>query len=296
MESTQLPRKNATEWLSQGKYFEFEKQQIFYIRDGRGTNLFLLHGYPTCSWDYSKIFSGLIRYYNVSVLDMLGFGYTAKPKKFPYSIHKQADLVEAYLDKQAIKRVRFVFHDYSVSIGQELLARYKERGEKSPYKIDGVLFLNGGLFPQLHRPTRMQKLLSIPFLGGILIRFLTEEKFGKALSEVFGSKTKPSERDIGSWFKLVQYPGKVKISHKLLHYIKDRKVHQERWKDALDSKDVSLHFLLGEDDPVSGQHVSEYLRSNQKEHWTLQTLPVGHYPQWESPEAVYQAIRERFPT
>lgn len=296
METQTLPKKNSTEWLSLGKFFEFEKNQIFYIREGRGSNLILLHGYPTSSWDYSKIFAGLTRYYSVSVLDFLGFGYSAKPKKFPYSIHKQADLLESFIDKQALKRVRFVFHDYAVSVGQELLARLAERGSAQTYQIDGVVFLNGGLLPDLHRPTFMQKLLSLPILGSILVKFISEESFGKALAKVFGKDTQPDAKEIAALWKIILYPGNSRLSHVLLHYMKDRKQNKARWEKALTETQVPLLFLNGSEDPVSGAHLMKALQSMNFTNAKFQSFEkLGHYPQWEGPEQVYQAIRDFFP-
>lgn len=296
MEQNSIPRKNATEWLSIGKYYEFEKNQIFYIREGRGSNLILLHGYPTSSWDYSKIFAGLTRFYSVSVLDFLGFGYSAKPKKYQYSIHKQTDLLEKYIDKQAFKRVKFVFHDYSVSIGQEILARFAERGTSQPYQIDGMVFLNGGLLPDLHRPTLVQRLLAMPVLGSILVRFLKEESFGKAIAKVFGPNSKPDPKDIATLWKLILYPGNARLSHILLHYIKDRKENQSRWEKALFETHIPLLFLNGLEDPVSGKHLMTALEAKSFVNARFKSYEtLGHYPHWESPESVYQAIREFYP-
>jgi pimeloyl-ACP methyl ester carboxylesterase len=285
-----IPKRNATEWLANGKYFDYNKFQIFYLNEGRGNNLLLLHGFPTSSWDYSKIFAGLSRHFNTYAIDFLGFGYSSKPKKHDYSIAEQADIIETFIQKNALKRVKFVFHDYAVSVGQELLARNQETDEKK-FEIDGAVFLNGGLIPRLHRPTFTQKLLTLPLIGSILSKLFNQKKFAKAFSEVFGPNTKPDEKEISSLWKLITYPGNIKIAHKLLHYIKDRKNNQDRWIGVLTKTEVPLLFINGGSDPVSGRHLIEEIEKMPlKNAKIVKWDTIGHYPQWENPEECFKEI------
>ncbi|TGN19056.1 alpha/beta fold hydrolase [Leptospira idonii] len=288
MIDTSFSAKTATEWLASGKFFDHNKQQIFYIQEGRGNNLLLLHGFPTSSWDYSRIFSGLSRHFNTFAVDFLGFGYSSKPLKHEYTLMEQTDIIESFIEKNALKRVKFVFHDYAVSVGQELLARNLENKK---YEIDGAVFLNGGLFPALHKPTFIQKLISKPFLGAILAKLFNEKKFGKALSAVFGPDTKPSEKEIATLWKLATYPSEIKIPHKLLKYIAERKKHGNRWKNALLQTEVPLLFINGESDPVSGKHlIEEVERLPIKNKKIVRWERIGHYPQWEAPKESFLEI------
>ncbi|TGL59355.1 alpha/beta hydrolase [Leptospira ognonensis] len=285
-----IPKRNATEWLASGKFFDYHKHQIFYINEGRGNHLLLLHGFPTSSWDYSKIFAGLSRHFNTYAIDFLGFGYSSKPKNHTYSILEQTDIIESFIEKNALKRVKFVFHDYAVSVGQELLARNLESSTKK-FEIDGAVFLNGGLIPSLHRPTFTQKLLTLPILGPILSKGFNPKKFAKAFSEVFGPKTKPEAGELNTLWKLITYPGNIRIAHKLLHYIKDRKQYQERWVGVLTKTDVPLLFINGGSDPVSGRHlITEIEKMPIKNGKIIKWEEIGHYPQWENPEACFKEI------
>lgn len=292
MTDLNFPSKSITEWLAGGKFFSYNKYQIFYIEEGRGQNLIFLHGFPTSSWDYSRVFNGFSRYYRCFAIDFLGFGYSSKPKKHKYSIHEQTDIIENFIEKNARKRVKFVFHDYAVSVGQEILARHLERTDKK-YEIDGAVFLNGGLFPHLHRPTTIQKLLGMPIIGPLLAFLFDEKKFGKSFSEIFGKSTKPTEKEIKSMWKLITYPLNVKIPHKLMHYIKDRKIYAQRWKDAILNTDVKLLFINGGADPVSGSHLADEIESLPIKNKTLvRWSEIGHYPQWENPKECFQIIHE----
>lgn len=71
-----------------------------------------------------------------------------------------------------------VAHDYGVSVGQELLAR-------DPARITSMTWLNGGLLPDLHRPTRGQRLLH-GRLGPLVARALGEARFVASIREILG--------------------------------------------------------------------------------------------------------------
>jgi pimeloyl-ACP methyl ester carboxylesterase len=70
---------------------------------------------------------------------------------FPTSSHDWADVLP-FLTEAGYRVTTLDFLGYGVSVAQELLAR-------DPKRITSMAWLNGGLFPDLHRPTRGQKLL-----------------------------------------------------------------------------------------------------------------------------------------
>jgi len=62
----------------------------------------LIHGFPTASWDWNKIWNALKKKYHLLAPDLIGFGFSDKPKKYNYSIMDQADLIEDFLKKKKI--------------------------------------------------------------------------------------------------------------------------------------------------------------------------------------------------
>lgn len=100
-------------------------------------------------------------------LDLLGFGDSDKPPGHRYSLFEQADLVEEVWELLGVQGGALVAHDYGVTVAQELLARGA--------RLDRVAFLNGGLYPDLHRPTDVQQALLSPG-GAKLAAALTPER------------------------------------------------------------------------------------------------------------------------
>ncbi|XP_039649168.1 mesoderm-specific transcript homolog protein-like [Perca fluviatilis] len=63
---------------------------------GSSDVIILLHGFPTSSFDWNKIWEPLTqRFHRVVALDFLGFGFSDKLRPRRYSIFEQASVVEA---------------------------------------------------------------------------------------------------------------------------------------------------------------------------------------------------------
>jgi len=66
-------------WQQEGKYFDYQGLPIFYrLSDKSKEILLLLHGFPTSSHDYYKIWDALIKEFAVLAFDMIGYGFSSK--------------------------------------------------------------------------------------------------------------------------------------------------------------------------------------------------------------------------
>ena len=271
-------------WRNKASYFDFQGCQIAYWTGGN-TNarpLLLVHGFPTCSWDWVSVWDRLGADHHLIACDMLGFGLSDKPRS-GYSIHRQTDLQEALMEHLGVSGYDALVHDYGVSVGQELLARQQERSGASG--LGQCVFLNGGIFPDQHRPRPIQKLGVSPlgFLVGLL---MNRNSFGKSFSEIFGPGTRPSEAELDDFWTFISHKGGNRITHRLLHYIADRRTHKRRWEAALIGAQDRIGLINGALDPVSGRHAYDKWREvvPQARHQLIAN--VGHYPQVEAPEEV----------
>src|SRR5690606_24530368 len=107
-------------WRAARRSFSHGGHSLAYWEDGAGEPLLLIHGFPTASWDWSRIWSGLARRFRLIAMDMLGFGFSEKPRPHPYSIFEQADLHEALLAKLGSGACHVLAHDYGDTVAQEL--------------------------------------------------------------------------------------------------------------------------------------------------------------------------------
>src|SRR6202011_5687402 len=100
-----------------------------------------------------------------------------------YSLHEQADIVETGWAHERVASTVLVAHDYAVSVTEELLARRAE--DRLAVDLRAVHLLNGGLYPDLHRPQPTQTALLDPEQGPQISALLTEELFVAALRPSF---------------------------------------------------------------------------------------------------------------
>lgn len=270
-------------WKEKRQYFTYKGHQIAYWSEGEGIPLLLIHGFPTSSWDWHKTWETLCSRFQVFALDMIGFGYSDKPKDYTYSLTDQARLHETFLLDQHIGAAHLLVHDYGVSVAQEMLASFVERGDDG-FQIMSCCFLNGGLFPELHHARPVQKLLNSP-VGFFFNRFVNKNTLIKSFTKIYGDK-KATEKELDQFYELMLYKDGKGITYKLMRYITDRRNNAARWKSALTEATVPLHFINGPLDPVSGRHLAEYCKQLLPQ-WEVDIIEgVGHYPHDEAPEQV----------
>ena len=277
------------DWKAAGHYFTYKQQQIFVNESGSGETLLLIHGFPTASWDWYRMWPNLVQEYHVLAADFLGFGFSDKPRNYPYSILDQADLLEALLHEKEIERVQIISHDYGDTVAQELLARFQERTQKreTGVEIMTLCLLNGGLFPEVHRPLLVQKILMSP-LGFIVGRLFNRAKLGKNFKNIFGPKTQPTEAELDDFWTLVGGNGGRYVFHLLIRYMAERVQYRERWVGALQAAKIPLCFINGVADPISGQHMVDRYRELIPNPKVVELKDIGHFPLIEAPEAVLQ--------
>lgn len=86
-------------WWRDGERVELSlggiKRPVFVRRLGAGPVMTVLHGFPSSSHDWARVAPALAKRHALVLPDFLGFGASAKPADHAYSLHEQADLVEA---------------------------------------------------------------------------------------------------------------------------------------------------------------------------------------------------------
>ena len=281
------------DWRAAGKSFDYNGHPIFYRDEGQGPALLCIHGFPTASWDWHLLWPELTPRFRVIALDMIGFGFSAKPPGYTYAIRDQATIHEALLRELGVDFIHILAHDYGDSVAHELLARYEERRQASAagIKIESVCFLNGGLFPEAHRARLIQRLL-LTALGPLVSRLSSERRFRRSLAAVFGPQTRPSDEELKAAWSLVAHNDGWRIAHQLIRYIPERRVQRARWVGALQQTKVPLRLINGAADPVSGVHMAARYRELVPNPDVVLLDGIGHYPQIEDPAGVLRAFFE----
>jgi pimeloyl-ACP methyl ester carboxylesterase len=279
------------DWWSVGGRRSLEvagaRREIFVMKAGSGPTMTMLHGFPSSSHDWAKVMPALTPTHTVLAPDFLGFGASDKPRDHTYSIAEQADLVEAVWESEGTEKSAVVAHDYGVSVAQELLARRDEGALR--VELESVRFLNGGLYPDLHRPEPTQLALLDPDRGPAIAEAINAEVFSMALAPIFAEGFDARADTAAIWRATAREDGQ-RLMDRLIRYIPDRVENAERWTGALEGTDVPVSFAWGMLDPVSGAHMAARIRERLPSAPLLVLDDVCHWPQLEAPERITASL------
>ncbi len=276
------------QWRAAGDWFQHRGHDIFFRQggDALAPTLLLLHGFPTSSYDWAPLWSQLTSHFHVIAADMIGFGLSAKPAPYPYSILDQADLQQALL--RQLKRdkgpVHVLAHDYGDTVAQELLARQQQ---SRVLALTSLVLLNGGLFPETHKPVLLQKLLISP-LGPLVARLTNYRSFARNFDLICA---RPLGAEVlKDYWTLLQHNHGERALPGLIRYMRERRQYRSRWVGALQHTTVPTCLIDGLDDPISGAHMVARFRQLVPAAQVVELAGVGHYPQVEASAEVWQAL------
>lgn len=280
-------------WKAQGRRIETPGGAVaaYDLGDPGGDWLTFLHGFPSSSLDIAPVLDRLDGSWRVLAIDLPGFGAADKPTDHRYTIHAAVDATIAVWLAMGVTETVLVVHDYSVSLAQELLARRAEGA--LGVEIVAVVWMNGGLFPDLHRPTVGQQFLADPEHGREVAAAVEQAGFVAGIAGTWGSRVSFDEAGAIEMFHSMDDHGGVPLMHDLLAYLIDRREHADRWRGALARSDVPMAFVWGDVDPVSGAHMIERVTELRPDTVIVRMPDVGHWPLLEAPDEVASVIDER---
>jgi pimeloyl-ACP methyl ester carboxylesterase len=281
-----VPSERLTAWEKGGATIRLLGRRIFTRTAivGDRKPLLLIHGYPTSSYDWHRLWAPLAERYSLYALDMLGFGLSEKPRGLRYTIEHQADICQALVAEHECGPVHILAHDYGDTVAQELLARDRE----GRMRLRSVAFLNGGLFPETHRPRLIQRLLALPMLGPFIAHGTTVRGFEARMRSIAGRNPPTDEELRDQWALIEREEGDVALAG-LITYMKQRRVNRKRWVGALVDTTIPRKLICGAMDPISGAHLADRYRELVPNPDVTYLDDVGHYPQLEAPISVLEA-------
>jgi pimeloyl-ACP methyl ester carboxylesterase len=276
-------------WGRRGHPEEFRGRRIHcFHRPGEGPLLLLLHGFPTCSYDWRELIA-LEPNRAILAFDFLGFGLSDKPRDHDYTLAWQADLTEELVRRHGGGPVHLVAHDMGTSVATELLARDID-GQLGVELAAAVLF-DGSVIIERASLTPGQKLLRSR-LGPLLAQLSSSTFFRQQLGSVFGKEHPMSAEEGADQWALMRFKGGGRIAHKLIGYTFERVRHAERWHGSVRDWPGPLSFVWGLQDPVATTHVLNGLRDLRPKAPVFELPELAHYPQIEDPAGFHAALTQ----
>lgn len=134
-----------------------------------GPAVILIHGFASSTLVWSKVFLEFaVRGFRVIAPDLLGYGYSAKPRDFDYTIGAQARMLDNLLDQMGLAQVTLVGSSYGGAIAASIALDYPTRVKK--------LVLVGAVTN--NEPTKylLMRLFGSPLIGDILSPLLLSSR------------------------------------------------------------------------------------------------------------------------
>lgn len=283
---------SVTAWESRGTRLALLDVDVFVI-DHRAPRedaepLLLLHGFPTCSFDWRHVLPAIGANRRVVMLDYPGFGLSAKPDR-RYSLFDQADVVEACAKALDLDRVAMVTHDMGDSIGGELLARSLEGG--LGFEVTKRVVTDGSIYMDLVQLSPGQELmLSLP--DEMLPEEMAPNKdlFRASLSSTFSPAHPPGDEELDAQWELVARAGGNRLLPRLTRYIEERRVHEDRWTGAIETHPSPLTIVWGALDPIAVYPMAERLAERRPDATLVRLDDVGHFLMIEAPDRFAGAV------
>jgi pimeloyl-ACP methyl ester carboxylesterase len=286
------------EWEDLGALRRLCGEEVFTLdvpADGpeRHPPLLVLHGFPTSSYDYAGVLDGLRDGRRVLLVDMVGYGLSAKPDH-AYPLALQADVAAAFVAELGISRLDLLTHDMGDTVGGELLAR---RAEGTwPVQVVRRVVTNGSIYiAQAHLTDGQKLLLSLPdelLPEGLP---LDANSLAGSLRATFSPRTPTvppgwTEDPVPPAAAMIVHNEGQRVLPRLIRYIEERRANERRFTGAIETDPAPLHVVWGLDDPIAVPSMVDTLLETRPDASCVRLEGVGHYPMVEAPQRFLEAV------
>ncbi len=118
------------EFQSLQRVSELGDRFLSYVDRGRGSPVVLLHGMPTWGYLWHRVMAELTGSHRVLVPDLLGFGFSDRRDRFDRSIARQAEAIDAWMERLGVERAAIVGHDLGGGVALRLAVFFPSRVER----------------------------------------------------------------------------------------------------------------------------------------------------------------------
>jgi pimeloyl-ACP methyl ester carboxylesterase len=250
--------------------------------------LLILHGFPTCSFDFHHVIAKLSLNRRVLLLDLIGYGLSAKPD-IAYTMNMQADVVQAFVAETGISRLDMLTHDMGDTVGGELLARQSEG--RWPVDVVGRVITNGSIYIEMaHLSAGQELLLSLD--DERLPETIANDgsSMQTSLAATFSPHSSVDEAELAAAWELISHGGGQRLLPRTIRYIEERRKNQARYTGAIESHPSPLAIVWGADDPIAVVEMTTRLREARPDASLTILRDVGHFPMVESPRRFEEAV------
>jgi pimeloyl-ACP methyl ester carboxylesterase len=169
----------------ESRFFNYKGNlPIHYKVGGQGPlPVFFLHGFASSHTTWSDIVELFpADRFRIFLIDLKGFGLSAKPRDGAYSIEDQAEMVRAFIREQGFPAIILAGHSMGGSIALRICMEAGNGTE--PFAVEKAVLMDCAAYPQ--RLPKFFRRLKSPVLGPLLLHLIpTQMQVRDTLRKVF---------------------------------------------------------------------------------------------------------------
>ncbi len=265
------------------KIVQVNGHTIFYTVKGEGKPLILIHGYGAGMWVWEKQIDVLSRFYRVYALDVIGYGFSDRPK-IAYTPEAYIHFLKDFMDGVGIEKATLIGNSMGGGIAWATAILFPERVER--------LILIDCAPPDVLRQVKNKSfrtliaIKDIPILPYLVISARTRGSTRMVLEECISDVGLITPKVVNRQYQLLKIKGTTWVLYSTLKHAEEAL----KLKDQFPLIHQPVLFIWGEKDMIFPPGVGQTLHRIIAGSKFQLVEKSGHIPMWESPDEVNPAI------
>lgn len=280
-------RVDRTAYPFRSHWLDLSMGRMHYVDEGSGEVLLLVHGTPTWSFEWRHVIQALASSWRCIAPDLMGFGLSDRPQRFPYTPEAHAGAVAEFTQRLGLGPFTLIVHDYGGPIALPICLRDAER-------VTRLVLINTWMWSFVgdHEMERKARLI-----GGRLGRFLyrwanfslrviTPHAFADRRRLTRQVHQQYLDRFSDRWSRgAVLWP----LAHGVLG---SSSYYDSLWAEREKLRGRPTLILWGMRDPAFRPRLLTRWKQVLPEAHVVELSDVGHWPHEEAPERLVLEIRK----
>lgn len=242
----------------------------------------LIHGFAASNFVWSEVLLPMARArFRIVAPDLLGFGFSEKPRDGEYTIEAQARLIIGLMDKLGIERAALVGSSYGAAIAATCALDYPERVER--------LVMVGAVINDEAKHQALLRLASAPLVGDVVAPLLLGSRavVRRRWKRIYAKGAEFNEEKFEARHLPMRTSNMHRATLRTLRCWNAARI--ERLAHLI--KHPTL-LVWGEDDRDTPLRHGKYLRSVMPNARLIVFRHCGHLPQEEFPQEFTEVVTE----
>jgi len=256
---------------------------IFYTVKGEGKPLLLIHGYGAGMWVWEKQIEALSQSYRVYALDLIGHGFSDRPK-LPYTPETYIHFLKDFMDGVGIEKATLIGNSMGGGIAWAMAILFPER-------VDRLILINC-VPPDVLNSVKNESfqtlvaIKNIPILPYLVIAGRNKNSIKWILLECVSNIKLITPGVLNRQYQLSKVKGTTWVLYSTFKHAEEAL----KLRDKLSLISLPTLLIWGERDIIFPPRVGETLHQTIPGSTFQRIEKSGHIPMWETPEQVNQAI------